>query len=90
MVQEFTLGTVQDIKMIFSCFPPCGKAGGIQIQRCQGIAVKGYGFTLVASSLNPSRFGNVGADFTPSIYFYELEWFYWLFTNQFAFFNLPN
>jgi apolipoprotein D and lipocalin family protein len=46
--------------MIFSCFYPFGKAGGFQIPRCQGIAVKDYGVTLGALALKPSRFCNVG------------------------------
>jgi hypothetical protein len=39
-------------------FYPKGKAGGIQIRRCQGIAVKCYGGTLGALALNPSGFCN--------------------------------
>ena len=46
--------------MIFSCFYPYGKAGGLQIPRCQGIAVENYGVTLGALALKPSRFCNVG------------------------------
>jgi len=49
--------------MIFSCLYPYGKAGGIQIRRCQGIAVKYYGFTLGALALNPSGFCNAGVSF---------------------------
>ena len=36
-----------------------GKAGGLQIRRCQGFAVKHYGFTLGALTLKPSGFCNV-------------------------------
>ena len=39
---------------------PFRKAGGIQILRCQGIAVNYYGCTLGALALNPSGFCNVG------------------------------
>ena len=46
--------------MIFSCFYPCGKAGAIQIRRCQGLAVDHYGGTLGALALNRSGFCNVG------------------------------
>jgi len=46
--------------MIFSCFYPCGKAGAIQIRRCQGLAVDDYGGTLGALALNRSGFCNVG------------------------------
>jgi hypothetical protein len=46
--------------MIFSCCYPCGKAGAIQIRRCQGIAVDDYGGTLGALALNRSGFCNVG------------------------------
>jgi hypothetical protein len=48
---------------IFLIFYPCGKAGGIQIRRCQGIAVNDYGGTLGALALNPSGFCNVGVSF---------------------------
>jgi len=37
-----------------------GKAGGLQILRCQGIAVGNYSFTLDAWTLKPSDFCNVG------------------------------
>jgi len=46
--------------MIFSCFYPCGKAGAIQIRRCQGLAVDHYGGTLGALALNRSGLCNVG------------------------------
>ena len=36
------------------------KAGGLQILRCQGIAVVKYSFTLDALTLKPSGFCNVG------------------------------
>ncbi|MGD8448017.1 MAG: hypothetical protein PVF36_02210 [Desulfobacterales bacterium] len=36
-----------------------GKAGGLQIRRCQGFAVVYYGFTLGALALKPSDFCNV-------------------------------
>jgi 3-oxoacyl-[acyl-carrier protein] reductase len=42
-----------------SIFHPAGKAGGSQIRRCRGIAVKRYGFTLGALALTPSGFCNV-------------------------------
>ena len=38
---------------------PLGKAGGLQILRCQGIAVNYYNFTLDALALKPSDFCNV-------------------------------
>jgi hypothetical protein len=38
---------------------PFGKAGGLQIMRCQGIAVNYYNFTLDALALKPSDFCNV-------------------------------
>ena len=38
---------------------PFGKAGGLQILRCQGIAVNYYNFTLDALALKPSDFCNV-------------------------------
>jgi hypothetical protein len=57
---EFTNVAIQDLTRFFSFFHPTGKAGGIQIRRCQGIAVKCYGGTLGALALNPSGFCNVG------------------------------
>jgi hypothetical protein len=41
-------------------FLPCGKAGGLQIRRCQGLAVADYGGTLGALALKPSGFCNIG------------------------------
>jgi hypothetical protein len=55
-VLEFTKCAIQDRTILFSFFYPKGKAGGIQIRRCQGIAVKCYGGTLGALALNPSGF----------------------------------
>ena len=43
-----------------------GKAGGLQILRCQGIAVAYYGFTLDALTLKPSDFCNVGVETEPN------------------------
>ena len=40
------------------CCLPFGKAGGLQIQRCQGLAVDDYSFTLGALALEPSDFCN--------------------------------
>ena len=44
------------------CCLPCGKAGGLQILCCQGIAAGNYSFTLDALALKPSSFCNVGVD----------------------------
>jgi hypothetical protein len=41
------------------CCLPIGKAGGLQILCCQGIAVNDYSFTLDASALKPSDFCNI-------------------------------
>jgi hypothetical protein len=38
------------------------KAGGLQILRCQGIAVVNYSFTLDVLTLKPSGFCNVGVN----------------------------
>jgi hypothetical protein len=54
--------------MIFSCCSPCGKAGAIQIRRCQGIAVDYYGGTLGALALNRSGFCKVGVKTERKIY----------------------
>lgn len=59
-IVAFTICAVQGVTIIFSFFYPSGNAGGAQIRRCQGIAVKCYGFTLGAFALNPSGFCNVG------------------------------
>ena len=37
-------------------FFPFGKAGGLQILRCRGLAVADYGFTPGALALKPSGF----------------------------------
>jgi hypothetical protein len=47
---------------ILPCCFPFGKAGELQILRCQGIAVVKYSFTLDALTLKPSDFCNVGVD----------------------------
>jgi len=47
-------------------FLPCGKAGGLQIRRCQGLAVADYGGTLGALTLKPSDF--YSAAVTPALY----------------------
>jgi len=39
-----------------------GKTGGLQILRCQGIAVVKYSFTLDAWTLKPFDFCNVGVN----------------------------
>ncbi len=41
------------------CRLPYGKAGGLQILRCQGIKVADYDFTLDALALKPSDFFNL-------------------------------
>jgi hypothetical protein len=41
---------------------PKGKAGGLQIRRCQGLAVIYYGGTLDALTLKPSGFCNIGVN----------------------------
>ena len=47
-----------DFAMLFT-LETTRKAGGLQILRCQGIAVGDYGFTLDVT-LKPSYFCNVG------------------------------
>ena len=54
-----------DFKDWVYCMPsflPCGKAGGLQILRWQAFAVKYYGFTLAALTLEPSDFCNDGVN----------------------------
>jgi len=46
--------------VIFSFFNPSGKAGGNQIRRCKGIAVKYDGGTLGTLALARSGFCNAG------------------------------
>ena len=48
---------------------PCGKAGGLQILRCQGIKVTDYNFTLDALTLKPSDFCNVGVIYGSTRFF---------------------
>jgi len=45
---------IQSVMIIFSFLYPAGKAGESQIRRCQGIAVKCYGFNLGALTLTPA------------------------------------
>jgi len=47
-----------DFAMLFT-LKTTRKAGGLQILRCQGIAVKNYSFTLDVLTLKPSGFCNV-------------------------------
>jgi hypothetical protein len=60
--QEPTNGAREDRVDYRSPFFPCGKAGGLQIQRCQGLAIDRYGFTLGALTLKPSNFCSVGVN----------------------------
>jgi hypothetical protein len=58
---ECTGGAIQDRFDISPSFLPFGKAGGLQIRRCQGLAVApNYGFALGALALKPSGFCNIG------------------------------
>jgi hypothetical protein len=57
---DLTNGAIQDLFDFSPFFLPFGKTGGLQILRCQGLAVDHYGFTLDALTLNPSGFCNVG------------------------------
>ena len=50
---------VIDFAMLFT-LKTTRKAGGLEILRCQGIAVGNYSFTLDALTLKPSGFCNVG------------------------------
>jgi hypothetical protein len=61
-VLEFTQCAIQAVSIIISFFHSVGKAGGTQIQRCQGIAVKCYGGTLGALAQAPSGFCDAGAN----------------------------
>ncbi len=47
-------------------FFPCGKAGGPQIRRCQGLAVDDYGCALGALTLEPSSFCNIEVNLVDS------------------------
>jgi len=48
------------MRSILPCCLPSGKAGKLQILRCQGIAVVNYSFTLDVLTLKPSDFCKVG------------------------------
>ena len=50
-----------DFAMLFT-LKTTRKAGGLQILRCQGIAVGNFSFTLDAWPLKPSDFCNVGVN----------------------------
>ena len=56
-------GVLEDRICFGPSFLPCGKAGRLQIPRCQGLAVASYGGTLGASDLKPSGFCNIGVYF---------------------------
>jgi len=60
LLQESATGGIQRNGLILPCCLPFGKAGGLQILRCQGFAVIDYSFTLDALALKPSGFCNVG------------------------------
>ncbi len=55
--QQCIPGSVRLFSIFFTRF---GKAGGLQIRRCQGFAVAHYSFTLGALTLKPSDFCNIG------------------------------
>jgi hypothetical protein len=55
-----TNGALKDLGYCMPSFFPYGKAGGLQILRWQVFAVKYYGFTLAALTLEPSDFCNNG------------------------------
>ena len=65
---------IPGVTIIFSFLHPAGNAGGSQIPvfhgicdpRCQGIAVKYYGFTLGALALTTSGFCNAGVNGCPA------------------------
>jgi len=57
-VIEYRETTMRRCKRLF--YYPAGKAKGVQIPYCQGIAVKFGGFTLGALALIPSGFCSVG------------------------------
>ena len=46
----------------FPCCFPYGKAGGLQILRCQVFAVDDYSCTLDVLALEPSDFCNIGVN----------------------------
>jgi hypothetical protein len=58
---------------ILPCRLPFGKAGGLQILRCQWIAVANCSFTIDALTLKPSDFCNVGVRLSDRIFQIFLE-----------------
>jgi hypothetical protein len=60
LVSEINQRCIPGLVRFVSIFLPFGKAGGLQIRRCQGLAVADYGGTLGALSLKPSGFCNIG------------------------------
>ena len=57
---------------ILPCCLPYGKAGGLQILGCQGIAVGYYSVTLDVLALKPSDFSNVGVQANLSSFYIDL------------------
>ena len=57
--------------LILPCCLPFGKAVGLQILRCQRIAVSYYGFTFDAWTLKHSDFCNVGVYSADPKYLWE-------------------
>jgi len=57
---EIPFGGIQRMMLILPCCLPFGKAGGLHILRCQGLAVVYYGFTLAALAMKPSDFCDIG------------------------------
>jgi hypothetical protein len=47
-------------RLLFAAPWRIGKAGGLHIRRCQGLAVADYGCTLGALALKPSAFATLG------------------------------
>jgi len=56
-------------------FLPVGKAGGLRIRRCQGLAVDDYGFAPGALAPKASDFCNIGVcrDQVPGTISHETE-----------------
>ncbi len=58
--EELTNGELEDWVYSMPSFLPCGKAGGLQILRCQRLAVADYSCAIDALTLEPSDFCNIG------------------------------
>jgi hypothetical protein len=72
--RSFSLSVEKEDRVYFMpYFLPFEKAGGLQILRCQGLAVDFYGFALDALTLEPSDFFSDGVKKSPGSHVFKLR-----------------